>query len=578
MRAGSPILPARKPADERPPKKTTIANDPRRNVSFPAATVTERAPHPKTHSHSAGPEQSLGYITITAVAGTDVTVEFDVSPLCPVSVRRVAYLDGVVVGVADDVDNCPLDANVIPAADTPRGVVFIAGALFDTDQDGIARTLPPGAYVTFDAPTDVTFETSPSVFQTFTADATGMHVLDVLAQLVKFRTDVTAQSVDAFTIVDEAIGMFGHASRGLGAASFAGSTGGYLTINDPSLGAPVITTGATVRFGTEVLSDLNFFRTALQGADLNGFTIIDESTIGTFVTGGLPATTLGGAVVDQTAAGLVISNIGSSGLDGVRFDVGQSQGFAVSIIDWTPILDAFIDLAVSGSINGTPDSAIGTMQLALDAVSQTTTADFSPLGVTEYTVRLVNVDDVVATFIAVETPVITVPAEEVRPTELRYEYDQIDRLISVSDYSVTPRTVTVMDGAAALGTHPATSVQIEAVVPPAAGVVFMQTASLLLTNVDSLTIPAVGLVMDGMSNLTLGGASIAGGLQGAEIVVTGVDIEAATDLGSTTFTIEVYNAGAFVDGAGGLSGTLAQLPAWPNHGTAGNVFAGLPGA
>jgi hypothetical protein len=116
---------------------------------------------------------------------------------------------------------------------------------------------------------------------------------------------------------------------------------------------------------------------------------------GTTVHHGLVHTAIGTATLDVKSDRLVVSNIGSSGQDGVSVDLGQAAAWDAH---WQP-LDPTGELPVSASVQSEIFGAAGTTSNGLlgswkmtkaDAGRYEVTANFSPLGASSVTLEVYN--------------------------------------------------------------------------------------------------------------------------------------------------------------------------------------------
>eukprot|EP01025_Chloroclados_australasicus_P035777 TRINITY_DN3640_c1_g1_i11.p3 TRINITY_DN3640_c1_g1~~TRINITY_DN3640_c1_g1_i11.p3 ORF type:complete len:140 (-),score=23.03 TRINITY_DN3640_c1_g1_i11:80-499(-) len=80
---------------------------------------------------------------------------------------------------------------------------------------------------------------------------------------------------------------------------------------------------------------------------------------------GLPHEALGDAVLRSTGDSLVVSNIGSSGQDGVRISLGEAE-FHVVTFEPPPLTSlpdgAFLETTVRGVVDGVPDAFVWSLR------------------------------------------------------------------------------------------------------------------------------------------------------------------------------------------------------------------------
>lgn len=106
---------------------------------------------------------------------------------------------------------------------------------------------------------------------------------------------------------------------------------------------------------------------------------------------GLEHTALGDATLDTSTGSLVVSNIDSSGDDGVNIAVGETNGFmhTTTLRPSSTPAGAFRTVATTGIVDGTagqPAGSLETTRLA-DESGYALQPDFSPLGSDGYTLR-----------------------------------------------------------------------------------------------------------------------------------------------------------------------------------------------
>lgn len=102
---------------------------------------------------------------------------------------------------------------------------------------------------------------------------------------------------------------------------------------------------------------------------------------------------IGGAGLAENPGGLVVTNVGDSGEDGVRLELGRAQGWSLM---WEPIDaemlpdGAYVDLVSQGSLNGQPDQFLGNIHVEdIGSVFQVS-FDFARLGAGTYTVKILK--------------------------------------------------------------------------------------------------------------------------------------------------------------------------------------------
>ncbi|MEM6726851.1 MAG: hypothetical protein AAF598_22625, partial [Bacteroidota bacterium] len=112
---------------------------------------------------------------------------------------------------------------------------------------------------------------------------------------------------------------------------------------------------------------------------------------------GLDHSGLGGASLNESNGQLTVSNIGSSGLDGVSIDLGESDGFR---FDWQPLDTSLEGLIIgsSGLVSGQPDQSLGEVIIFPALTGYQFTCDYLSLGVSSLRIEVWNGNTVVEIF------------------------------------------------------------------------------------------------------------------------------------------------------------------------------------
>ncbi len=142
--------------------------------------------------------------------------------------------------------------------------------------------------------------------------------------------------------------------------------------------------------------------TALQvvGSQISALTITGENQ--PLVYQGLINTAIGSATISVSGSSLYVTNLGSSGQDGVTISVPSNLlGLNVA---WQPLnaggsmpIGAYVTEQEIGTLNGIPNSVLGTVTMTkTGSTSFSFTADFSPLGVASNTVLAYQNREIVA--------------------------------------------------------------------------------------------------------------------------------------------------------------------------------------
>jgi hypothetical protein len=105
---------------------------------------------------------------------------------------------------------------------------------------------------------------------------------------------------------------------------------------------------------------------------------------------------LGDATFDAPQGSLTISNIGSSGNDGVSLSLGKAAGIDATWSDLNPgtglAVGAFLDASATGNVSGSPGTLIGSTRVTkmTPGGRLEVAADFSPVGSTSQIVEVYN--------------------------------------------------------------------------------------------------------------------------------------------------------------------------------------------
>ena len=104
---------------------------------------------------------------------------------------------------------------------------------------------------------------------------------------------------------------------------------------------------------------------------------------------------------------LVVSNIGSSGEDGVAVNFGPADGVEVHFLG--ALAGSFLQIAAAGEVNGLPDQDLGHVRMpTLPEGYVSIDPDFSPIGVDDYTIEVYLAGELVHTQVQAG-PAATVP-------------------------------------------------------------------------------------------------------------------------------------------------------------------------
>ena len=188
-----------------------------------------------------------------------------------------------------------------------------------------------------------------------------------------------------------------------------GSTDDQLFVPNGWGGAPLL--GDEVRILAEnpsgpisAISSLD-----IVGTIVPSFTITSES-VAMF---GLLHTILGSAIFEPDGQTLTISNIGSSGEDGVSIDVGQAESFSLNWAPLDPFGDvpdgAYEELRAIGSLGGNPNQSLGTLRVTDIGSEYEITADYSPIGSTSQRLEVYDQGKLMTVIAGHTGPVARVP-------------------------------------------------------------------------------------------------------------------------------------------------------------------------
>jgi hypothetical protein len=129
----------------------------------------------------------------------------------------------------------------------------------------------------------------------------------------------------------------------------------------------------------------------LTASQIAGFTITSENA--TTAYGGLPITELGDATFIASGTNIVITNLGSSGQDGLSFALPASQALVdLEFQEMDPSnslpIGAYFQQQLIGTGNGITNGVLATVTYTKAGTSNySISADFSPLGAPSYTVE-----------------------------------------------------------------------------------------------------------------------------------------------------------------------------------------------
>ncbi len=98
---------------------------------------------------------------------------------------------------------------------------------------------------------------------------------------------------------------------------------------------------------------------------------------------------IGDGMFDFTGSTLLISNLGSSGNDGVAFHVGEAGSVDIGWMELEPVASgAAVSLGAAGSIGGIPEQDLGTLRIDDGGGELEITADYTPAGIVSHRVEV----------------------------------------------------------------------------------------------------------------------------------------------------------------------------------------------
>ena len=134
--------------------------------------------------------------------------------------------------------------------------------------------------------------------------------------------------------------------------------------------------------------------------------------------GGLPVESLGQAQLSEDANGaVVIGNIGASGNDGATFQVGETNGAALQMIDTLSSLPngSFVEARGIGRVGGAPNSPASSLRVSRVNTDVNMTPNYSALGATTFHFTLYNDGNTVFSQGGLSGNAVSVPAANVAP-------------------------------------------------------------------------------------------------------------------------------------------------------------------
>src|SRR5208337_336082 len=131
----------------------------------------------------------------------------------------------------------------------------------------------------------------------------------------------------------------------------------------------------------------------LVAAGVPSFTLNSENA--SFVYQGLTNTSLGHATIAFSGSQEVISNLSSSGQDGVTITLNPGNNSAVSLLPWDPTnalpTGAYLQNQLIGTAGAITNGVLGTATCTKEGTSNyVISVDYSPLGASSYMVQVYN--------------------------------------------------------------------------------------------------------------------------------------------------------------------------------------------
>jgi hypothetical protein len=185
---------------------------------------------------------------------------------------------------------------------------------------------------------------------------------------------------------------------------------------------------------------------------------------------GFSNTALGSATLAVSGSGLIVTNLGSSGQDGVEIGLGAAQGFALHWQDFDPSnslpVGAYLEEELFGTGGTVTNGLLGILQVIKQSSSNFLyTANFAPMGASELSAQLYRVNQPVGNPADGENgPVSTSPSW---PRDFEYINTGGGDVAVLSTYNSVPKNINLINGgsglADAVDTTPISGPQISTV-------------------------------------------------------------------------------------------------------------------
>ncbi len=191
---------------------------------------------------------------------------------------------------------------------------------------------------------------------------------------------------------------------------------------------------------------------------------------------------------DNTNGGLIVSNIGSSGQDGVSIDLGEeAKEFSLVQEFDQPLSDgATLNYSSYGTFNGQSNQLLGITNLTMNGGNMVISSDFSSIGTTNFTVSVLNNGTEVCT-LSSQNGV----AAEVQATN-KTRIEKYDRVTELPDGTVVKEGCVIYETAASIQLPDGSSCMGNVVMirpdSPSADVAVLEVLQLDMSNTPAFTI------------------------------------------------------------------------------------------
>ncbi|MCG8408986.1 MAG: hypothetical protein MI923_27590 [Phycisphaerales bacterium] len=237
---------------------------------------------------------------------------------------------------------------------------------------------------------------------------------------------------------------------------------------------------------TTTLANFDSYAIELTAADLSEFQILEEA-LEAFT---FDHSILGRATMEGSPDQLIVSNIGSSGEDGVDADIGQADDWSAFWQALDPSLlptGAYMELQTNGSVNDVPDQLLGSVRIEDIGEQLQAAFDFSPLGASTYEVHVLLDGVLVDSETGLSGPSVTFDAVgcggggDDNPTDPHVPGKELKLVI----YSPSPTPIMITGHAPVLGDE---IVAVPSDGTPFIGIQHLTSFDVLAANIPQITI------------------------------------------------------------------------------------------